>query len=62
MKREVIDMMNKEIKVQLTNNPLENIKIMAPLLDKREQENAYIYILGLYNGTISRKSSDKKAG
>lgn len=55
-------MMNKEIKVQLTNNPLENIKIMAPLLDKREQENAYIYIWGLYNGTISRKSSDKKAG
>lgn len=54
--------MKKEIEVQLTDNPLENIKIMASLLDKRGQENAYIYILGLYNGTISKESSNKKAG
>lgn len=54
--------MNKQVEVKLTNNPLENIKIMAPLLNKKEQENAYVYILGLYNGTISRKNSSKKAG
>lgn len=54
--------MNKQVEVKLTNNPLENIKIMAPLLNKKEQENAYVYILGLYNGTISQKNSSKKAG
>lgn len=49
--------MNKQVEVKLTNNPLENIKIMAPLLNKKEQENAYVYILGLYNGTISQKKT-----
>lgn len=48
----------KEIKVQLTDDPLENIKIMAPLLDKREQENVFIYVMGLYSGTIGNDKKD----
>ena len=36
--------------ITLTDDPLENIKIMAPLLDKQDQENVFIYITGLFNG------------
>lgn len=49
-----------EVKVKLTNDPLENIRIMAPLLNKKEQENVFIYVMGLYNGTMS--DSDLKTG
>lgn len=45
--------MGKEIKVRLTDDPLENIRIMAPLLNKREQENVFIYVMGIYNGSTS---------
>lgn len=43
---------NKTAEVQLTDNPLENIKIMAPLLEKKDQENLFIYVLGVYNGSV----------
>lgn len=51
--------MEKEVKVRLTDNPLENIKIMAPLLNKKEQENVFIYVMGLYNGSLN--NSEVKA-
>ncbi len=47
---------NKATEVQLTDNPLENIKIMAPLLEKRDQENLFIYVLGVYNGSVGSVS------
>lgn len=47
---------SKAAEVQLTDNPLENIKIMAPLLEKRDQENLFIYVLGVYNGSIGSVS------
>lgn len=38
------------VNLQLTDDPLENIKILAPLLGKREQENVFVYVMGLYAG------------
>lgn len=43
----------KEVKERLTDDPLENIRIMAPLLGKKEQENVFVYVMGLYNGITS---------
>ncbi len=49
-----LDMENKkEVKEKLTDDPLENIRIMAPLLGKKEQENVFVYVMGLYNGITS---------
>lgn len=50
----------RTIKISLTKDPLENIKIMAPLLNKREQENVFIYVMGLYNGSSSENRDSKE--
>ena len=51
----------KTIKVNLTEDPLENIKIMAPFLNEREQENVFIYVMGLYNGSVNNIKQEKEA-
>ena len=52
----------KNVNVRLTDDPLENIKIMATLLDKREQENVFCYVMGLYNGVSKQEVNEEKAG
>ena len=46
--------------VHLTDDPLENIKIMAPLLGKREQENVFYFVMGLYNGVNKQNEPEQK--
>ena len=48
------------VNLQLTDDPLENIKIMAPLLGKREQENVFYFVMGLYNGVNKQNEPDQK--
>ena len=50
----------KNVNVQLTDDPLENIKIMAPLLDKREQENVFYFVMGLFNGVSKQDEAELK--
>lgn len=53
--------LQNSVNVQLTDNPLENIRILAPLLDKRSQENVFIYVMGLYNGVANMELEQKGA-
>ncbi len=50
----------KEVNIRLTDDPLENIRIMAPLLSKREQENVFIYVMGLYNGMMGHNEDESE--
>lgn len=50
------------VNIQLTDDPLENIKIMAPLLNKRQQENVFFFVMGLYDGVNKQEETEKKAG
>lgn len=51
--------MNKEIKIKLTDNPLENIRIMAPLLDESSQNQVFGLMLGLIKGTNQKEDEDE---
>lgn len=53
---------NKEIKIQLTDNTLENIKIMAPLLDEASQNQVYGLMIGIISGIGKEESKPQKAG
>ncbi|MCH1984190.1 hypothetical protein MCG98_16610 [Ruminococcus sp. OA3] len=50
----------KQITVLLTEDPLENIKIIAPLLDEASQHDTFIYMLGIYNGMKKEDNSEKE--
>ena len=54
----------KEIKIKLTDNILENIKIMAPLLDEPSQNQVFGYILGIINdmGKATDEDVEEKTG
>lgn len=53
---------NDEIKIQLTDNTLENIKLMAPLLDEASQNQVYGLMLGIINGLGKDRIEPQKAG
>ena len=55
---EVIRMV-KEVKIKLTDDTLENIKIMAPLLDESSQNQVFGLMLGILKG-INQGNDDKK--
>lgn len=42
--------MNEIKGVKLTDDTLTNLHIMAPLLDQRNRELAFVYMFGLING------------
>lgn len=46
--------------LQLTNDPLENIKIMAPYLNKKQQEAVYFVMFGMVSGTETKKPKTKE--
>lgn len=57
---EVITLAQINIKnLQLTDNTLENIKLMAPYLDEKSQEQVYGVIFGIVMGL---KDEPEKAG
>lgn len=43
-------MQDVELKIKLTDNTLENIKIMAPFLNEAGQNQVYGLMLGLISG------------
>lgn len=51
--------MNKT-KITLTNDPLTNIHIMAPMLDKEGCRDACSFMLGLVVGTMKAKENGDK--
>ncbi len=53
---------NGEIRIQLTDNTLENIKLMAPLLDEASQNQVYGLMIGIISGIGKRESKPQKAG
>ncbi len=46
----------------LTDDPLKNIFIMAPLLDEAGQNRVFGMMCGLIAGTPAEKEPDKKTG
>lgn len=53
---------NGEIRIQLTDNTLENIKLMAPLLDEASQNQVYGLMIGIISGIGKKESKPQKAG
>lgn len=53
---------NGEIRIQLTDNTLENIKLMAPLLDEASQNQVYGLMIGIISGIGKEESKPQKAG
>ncbi|MFD1406124.1 hypothetical protein [Robinsoniella peoriensis] len=55
--------MTKTSEIKLTDNPLDNIKIMAPLLNEASQNQVFGIMLGMVKGdsqkevTINKKPS-----
>lgn len=41
--------------LQLTDDPLENIKLMAPYLDKEQQKAVYFVMFGMVSGSGMEK-------
>ncbi len=43
--------------IHLTDDPLENIKIMAPYLNKKQQEAVYFVMFGMVSGGETDKKT-----
>lgn len=50
---------DRGLKIQLTDNTLENIKLMAPLLDEASQNQVYGLMLGIISD-IGKKSEQNE--
>lgn len=50
----------ENVSVVLTNNTLENIQIMAPLLDESSQNQVFGFILGVIWNTGNRSNDSQK--
>lgn len=55
-------MKEQEVKIHLTGNTLENIRIMAPLLDEASQNQVFGIMLGLVKGMDRIQTATERAG